>query len=137
MGYPISRETGNGDTESEPCRDHDGCSGKKEKSTHFKGILVSGMMATKTMMQTESARGYALDARMLDVISSPTSLPNMRTPATAMARSSRSYTSHSSVGTSFRAGALSRTSGPSGRPTVKMYVTRNPLRNFVGCRMSR
>lgn len=56
-------------------------------STHFSGTFVSGMIEMKTIMQTESACGYSSMVRMLAVISSRTTSPNMSQPRIAMEQS--------------------------------------------------
>lgn len=53
----------------------------------FKGSFVNGIMAIRMLMKTALPLGYPLVPIMFEVISSITSSPNMRIPATAVAAS--------------------------------------------------
>ena len=63
----------------------------EEFSPYLRGTFVTGMIAMNTTMHIESALGYPLPSRILDVISSLTELPNINQPITAMERSSKNY----------------------------------------------
>ena len=74
------------------------CASRPEKSSivetmgrALRGTFVSGIIAMKMLMRMERARGYPDVPMILDVISSLTSSPNMRIPATAVDKSRRYY----------------------------------------------
>ena len=66
-----------------------------QRSTHFRGTLVMGMMAMNIIMQIDRDRGYSSVINMLLVISSRMPSPNMIQPITAIEQSSKNW--HSKV----------------------------------------